>query len=313
VSEPWFSVVVPSYNAEAYIGASVSSVLAQTYDRWDLTVVDDGSTDATLEAIRAFGDRVRLLKQKHAGPSEARNLAIRSSQGDWIAFLDSDDVWEPTKLARQAELVRQRPDVVLVGTDYSRSEHPGSSFRGELAGYPWRRGVPTVLGLLKGNYLHTSSLVVRRAALDRSGLFDPDIYGVEDLDLWVRLAELGSVECIEEVLVHVRRHQGQTTHSLKYHREMVRTFRRFLQKYGGDPKLAHLLRRRIGEMEWDLAYMEREAGHRSLARSAYLRSIPHGPRRWSAMVRAAVLLLPSAVTGDTKGNRNWVPQDSGAL
>ena len=114
------SVVIPAYNAEQHIGRAIDSVLAQTRPADEIIVIDDGSTDATAEVIRSFGDRVTLIQQKNAGVSVARNTGIEAATGDWIAFLDADDEWLPEKLKRQAEHLSRNPDLRWTTGNYYR-------------------------------------------------------------------------------------------------------------------------------------------------------------------------------------------------
>src|SRR5215217_505549 len=108
------SVIMPAYNVAAYIGAAVDSVKAQTVSDWELLIVNDGSTDATCDVARrlAAGDsRIRLLQKENGGISTARNMALRASTGEFLAILDSDDIWEPTYLAEQLAVFALHPDV----------------------------------------------------------------------------------------------------------------------------------------------------------------------------------------------------------
>src|SRR5260370_32555542 len=121
------SVIIPTYNSAAYLGEAIHNVLAQTFQDFEVIVVDDASTDNTKEVVGLIGKRIRYIRQDRAGPSTARNHGILESSGDLIAFLDADDVWLPTKLAKQVDSLKQHPEAVLVYTDYNRSSEPGSS------------------------------------------------------------------------------------------------------------------------------------------------------------------------------------------
>lgn len=105
---PFVSVIIPAYNAEAFIGRTLESVLAQTYENIEVLVVDDGSRDRTAEIVASFAQkdsRVILLKQQNAGVAAARNLAIEKSRGEYIAPLDADDIWYPSKLDKQVQCI----------------------------------------------------------------------------------------------------------------------------------------------------------------------------------------------------------------
>ena len=113
------SIIMPSYNSEKYIVAAIKSVQAQTYENWELIVVDDCSTDSTVDIIRRFEDaRIRLyVKKKNSGAAQSRNKALREAKGKWIAFLDSDDVWHPEKLERQISFMQEH-GYAFTFTDY---------------------------------------------------------------------------------------------------------------------------------------------------------------------------------------------------
>jgi glycosyltransferase involved in cell wall biosynthesis len=294
------SVVIPTYNSAVYLVEAVRSVLAQTYPHVESLIVDDGSTDGTPAAVQPFGERVRLFQQDRAGPSVARNRAILHARGTYLAFLDADDVWLPAKLARQVDFLNRHPEVVLCYTDYCRG--PGGSAAGESQ---LKHHVHPGLGdafypLFRNNFIHTSSVVVRRDALARSGLFDPSLRGSEDIELWLRLACLGPFGAVEEVLVSVRRHAANTTKSLDFVRHQVGATRLMLLRWGKDAAAARLLRQRLGRCCWDLAYAEMAHGNYKRARAAYWESVRHGHRRAGGLARAALLTLPRGLVSMVK-------------
>ena len=189
------SAVIPAYNSAAHIGRAIDSVLAQTRPVDEIVVVDDGSTDNTVEVVRAFGDKVRLITQSNAGASAARNAGIMAATGDWIAFLDADDEWLPEKMALQCDVLTQHPDLAWCTANYyeclceesRRAVHtPIHQCTKRLKGkrffdtyfYAWR------------HYLwgHTDTMVIRRSALLRAGLFRVGQRKANDIDMWLRIA-----------------------------------------------------------------------------------------------------------------------------
>jgi glycosyltransferase involved in cell wall biosynthesis len=233
MDRPSISVIVPTYNRSALLPAAIRSVQGQTHSDWELIVVDDGSTDSTPAALAPLlGDdrRLRLLTNAGAqGPGGARNTGIRAARGALIAFLDSDDSWEPTKLARFAAQFDANPAAVLVASDnrmIDRDKSSATTMKSFLLTtmIPWWRTDPlmrdvtrcddlvrdittiTRPGLFAGltiagfPWVHTSSAMVRRDAAVAAGLFDEALQRTEDIDLWLRLERMGSFVYIDEVL-----------------------------------------------------------------------------------------------------------------
>lgn len=201
------SVVMAAYNAEAYVAEAVESVVAQSYDAWELLVVDDGSTDQTAALVRSVGDeRIRVLSSTHVGVlAQVRNRGIEAARGDAIALLDADDVWLAEKLARQVAVLRERPEVGLVHTRAAAI----------AAGGPWDvdapSGASTFARLLENNFVVSSSVLIRRSVLAEHGAFDPDpvLDGSLDYELWLRLAPRTEFAYLDETLVLYRFHDAQ--------------------------------------------------------------------------------------------------------
>ncbi len=169
------------------------SVYAQTSSAYEIIVVNDGSTDKTREAVSSFGPRVRLLTQMNQGPGAARNLGAHAAKGEWLAFLDADDVWLPVKLSKQLEYVRD-PAVAVVNCRAKTKQ-----------GGPMPAGI-SFDRLWAINDLITSAAIVRRTAFLAIGGFDPrpDLRSAEDYDLWLRLAARGwkIANCPEDLVLY---------------------------------------------------------------------------------------------------------------
>src|SRR6059058_153404 len=132
------SVVIPTFNSADYLAQAIQSVLAQTYQDFEIIVVDDASTDTTEEAVRPYAKRICYVRQEPGGPSMARNRGILQARGELIAFLDADDLWRPTKLARQVEYLKCHPEACLVYTDFTRGHRPGSNDESRLRDFKTR-------------------------------------------------------------------------------------------------------------------------------------------------------------------------------
>lgn len=182
------SIVMPAYNCEKYIVDAINSVLAQTYQNWELLVLDDGSKDNTLQIINEFGkkdSRVRPLQnEKNMGVSATRNKGIDLATGDWIAFLDSDDLWEPSKLEKQLKVANvQSAEFLFTGSSYINEE--GELFKG-IFEVPER---VTYKKLRKHNVISCSSVLVKKKYFKNIKMEKDDIH--EDYAVWLRILKLG--------------------------------------------------------------------------------------------------------------------------
>lgn len=197
---PLVSVIIPVYNGERFLGEALRSVFTQAYEPFEVLVVDDGSTDGSRCIAEQFSG-VRVLSGPHQGVSRARNRAVAASQGDFLAFLDADDIWLPGKLSGQVAMARTQPQfgVVMVWQDYR--------FDGAVPA--WFRG-PTDGGAEPG--FMPSSWLVRRDCWDLVGPFAPDLTHGEDIDWLSRARHLGvEVGTVEERLLTRRIHAGNVS------------------------------------------------------------------------------------------------------
>lgn len=201
------SVVVPAYNAGLYLKQTLESALGQTYKVVEIIVVDDGSTDDTSIISRQFGDAIQYIYQPNRGLSAARNTAIRHARAEFIALLDSDDLWEPEFLQRMIPLLKLHPKAAgaYCGFQYINS-------KSEIVGKPSVKIVPPEQfhSAMKynGNWLAPCSVIFRRQLADEAGLFDESLHAVEDWDLWIRLSEKHPFVGLPEALVRYRRHEN---------------------------------------------------------------------------------------------------------
>ena len=210
---PIVSVIIPTYNRAAYVGQAIESVCRQTLQEWELMVVDDGSTDQTREVVAHYltDRRIRYLSQTHQERSAARNLGIVSSSAPYVALLDADDFWMPDKLAKQVTAMAQHPKVGLCYTLIRQVDEQGRTLDPIRDG---RARAGRILSyVLQDNCIGTSSVLIRRHCLGRSGLFDTSLpaYGREDWDLWIRLTRWYPVLPLEEELTLHRVHAGNSS------------------------------------------------------------------------------------------------------
>jgi glycosyltransferase involved in cell wall biosynthesis len=211
MSQPKVSVLIPVYNGQEFISSAVDSALAQHDVPVEVIVIDDGSTDDTPRLLSQYGDRIRVLRQKNGGHVNARNNGAKIATGQWLAFLDADDLWRPEKLSRQLALAT--PEIGLVYTD---RENFGATERVKKVGqddYALYRG-DLFEPLLLGNFIPVASVIIRRDWWDQLGGFDESLRVVEDWDLWFRFAAAGGVaEVVREPLTLYRWHAGSMTNN----------------------------------------------------------------------------------------------------
>lgn len=200
-----FSVIIPAYNVEAYIGETIESVLSQKGVGFEIIVVDDGSTDQTLEVARSFKQKVTVVTQENGGPSEARNNGVRLAKGNVIAFVDSDDIWMPGKL--YAQKLKLENGFKLVYTNRFNIGQISDLPKLQSDVIPMREG-DIWEELLFANTITTSSVVIMKDLFQSIGGFRNDLTSCEDWDLWLRCSEKYEIGYCSEPLVQYRLHVG---------------------------------------------------------------------------------------------------------
>lgn len=213
MNRPHFSVVIPTHNRAGFLSRALQSVLDQSWADFEIIVVDDGSTDDTAAMVRKCADRrVRLVQQPQGERAAARNKGIRLAQGEYIAFLDDDDLWAPTKLANSLRAF----DTIKVGVVYTGWRYMDASegLLPQAPHVPEKRG-QVARDLLFDCWFPTSAAVVRRSSIERAGEFDDTLVPVEDWDLWIRIAGQGDeFNFASEPLLSYRLHEQNSTKAL---------------------------------------------------------------------------------------------------
>jgi glycosyltransferase involved in cell wall biosynthesis len=176
------TIVIPAYNAELWLRDALDSAVAQSYPAHEIIVVDDGSKDRTEEIARSFGDKIRYIKQPNQGVSAARNAAIREATGDWIAFLDSDDLMVPEKLEKQVAVVEAKPGLIVVYSAFQYFYPDGTTQK--MSAFPAEDLWPA---LRYRTPILPSTAMIRRSAFDEVGGFSTEYAYGEDWELWFRL------------------------------------------------------------------------------------------------------------------------------
>jgi glycosyltransferase involved in cell wall biosynthesis len=271
------SVVIPTLNRWPWLERSLRGALAQNDVSIEIAVVDDGSTDATGRMLRAPGDpRVRVLTHaRPMGVAASRNHGIREARGEWIAFLDDDDLWAPDKLSVQLAAVRR------TGADfaYCAAAHVHGDLRLiEIEPAPTPDSLAD--GLLSTNALPagSSNIIIRRRTLIELGGFDESLFHLADWDLWLRLVQQANGVACDKVLVGYVKHSENMLG--RNERDFFREFERFAAKHRDASRGAGRDIDRVGVARW-VATTHRRAGRRGDAAAAYLRAVRFGDRRRS--------------------------------
>ena len=195
------SCIVPVFNGEKYLAEAVDSILAQTYRPLEIIVADDGSTDGTAAVVASYGDQLRYNRQEHAGAPVARNLGLTIARGEFVAFLDSDDLWHPEKLQRQMARFQARPELDLCVTHVQNFWIP--DLEDEKARFQNHRLAAALPGYV------TQTLLARRSAFEAVGLFNENLRVGDPADWFLRASERGLVtEMLTDILVYRRMHES---------------------------------------------------------------------------------------------------------
>ena len=207
---PKVSVIIPTYQHAHFVAEAIESVLAQTYPDYEIIVVDDGSTDDTVEVLSRFGERITVIHQPNRGVSAARNTGIRASKGEHIAFLDADDVWMPDKLEKQIPLLERDEAVGLVGSDMMIFDEHGTR-SGIFERTPPQSGMvyATLFASIGRSFILMPTVVVRRRCFDEVGFFDETLTISEDADMWLRISQRWAVDFVSEPLAKYRMSANQ--------------------------------------------------------------------------------------------------------
>lgn len=301
---PVVSVIIPTHNRAALVQEAVKSALAQTFTGIEIVIVDDGSVDGTETALQPLTKtgRVRSIRQANAGPAAARNRGIREARGEWVAFLDDDDLFEPDKIEKQMALAARMPDARFIHSDFRKfnEESPDlgvrdtSWFSGDM--YP---------GILEhwSTLMASPCVMVRRDVLAEVGGFDETMRWAEELDLWRRIARKYPFFHVPEPLTKVRQ-QAVSLSSDKS--RAADPYRIMLEKaFADDPKLDEAFRRRaLAAMYTNVSHNllgEGGATEMRLARGFARTALGYRPLEAGAWAGLAASFIPRGVRGRLAG------------
>jgi glycosyltransferase involved in cell wall biosynthesis len=314
---PLITVVMPAYNASFFIVDAMRSVLDQDYPNIELIVVDDGSSDGTAAAAERFDDRVRVVRQRNAGPAAARNRGLEAAKGDFIAFLDADDVWLPGKLTAQVRYLQDHPETGVVFGGFMLW-HPTVDGAFVPPPEPHNADGPLKLVAACSGWIYKDLLLdsvvciitamVRKSVLDAVGNFDESLRTGEDYDFWLRASRQFRADKLDRALACYRLHPGGTTKVPRAENNEYRVLQKNLALYGstGPDNLAptaDALRARLFKLCFDHGYLHMRSGDPQVARNAFVTAIHHSPfepKAWAYWMLAGLTHMLSGRSSKTR-------------
>jgi len=303
---PSVSVIIPAYNSVRTIARTIDSVIAQSFHDFEIVVVDDGSNDGTPEAVARYGSRITLIRQNRGGPSAARNAGARVAKGKYFAFLDSDDCWMPSMLARCMGALAANPHCVLVYSDLLTVDSEGRAAGVELVNTPTAHA-PSLDELLQRMWpIYPCATVMRSDAFHGAGGFCEALSGCEDIHFWVVMRKQGEFLYLSEKLAR---------YTYDTYPAILKALRR--DEAGGAAKFNAVMRSDFGDSaEGLIAYFAKHKvsllsrigllamrhGDRRAARRSFMRAIAWDPYRVKTYLRLMRTFLPTSVAARLSGH-----------
>ena len=296
---PKVTVVIPVYNGERYIRATLESVFAQTYQNYEIICVDDGSKDGSVAILNSYAERIQVICQANMGQAGARNAGVRSGTGTYVALLDQDDLWYPWKLERQVALLEAHPEAVMAHCDMDWIDETGNVIQRNRVSAA-RMSAPKGLTMTRlfgwDPCIYPSTTLIRKTAFERVGGFDPEIpwYG-EDIDLMLRLREEGQFLFLGETGTQYRKHSSNCSGAGTD--AMFRCAEKFFQKlktrYAQDRGKVAVLDKFLAQVYSDWGKTKMYSGLRREAQRLFLRSLKYYPWNFKTYSRLARASAPT--------------------
>jgi glycosyltransferase involved in cell wall biosynthesis len=305
LNAPLISVIMPVFNRLGLLRTAVQSVGAQTHTNWELVIANDGSDHPTCDYLSGLPDhdpRIRVLTLEHSGnPSIARNAALQRASGAYVAFLDSDDVWLPIKLATQLAALRANPTARWSYTAVEHIDESGgpASHRQEASWLPLEGHIVESL-LTVAAYVATPTVMAERGLIEETGAFDATLRFGEDYDLWIRFAIRSPVALVDQKLTRVRRHAANHSHDRSgFHRDWIRLYEKAVGRLPG-PRLQDLCRTQRRQLVVALAALQAKDGDWRAASHTIAAESLHSwasPGFWLDLAKAGLRPLRALMRG----------------
>lgn len=292
---PLVSVIIPAFNAEAFILEAIDSITAQAYPAVEILVVDDGSRDATVALVKKACPQARVIQQANAGAAAARNTGLKAAQGTFICFLDADDAWFPGKLHAQVAHLTQHPATGVVFHHwYVWQPDPDGQYTApkvQQCANPQQID-PAHSGwiyhhLLLSCIVHTSTVMMRREVLEKIGLFKTELVTGEDYDYWFRVSRHFQIDKLNGIYSLYRAAEGSLTSTPKQANNEYDVLNHAIKQWGtaspdGNSVSPRELNERQAKLAFDFGYAHYYDGSAKIARQAFAQCLKHQPSRWRA-------------------------------
>jgi len=299
---PQVSVIIPVYNGEKYIEEALESVFTQTFQDFEVIVINDGSTDGTEQRLAKYFPRIRYLLQDNQGQSASRKVGLELAKGSLIAFLDADDVWLPKKLERQVEFTHTHPEYGIVTTDQE-------CFRGDEVVCPSYKGLFEIANgfilekIIFGHWISASAALIRRECFDKVEFYssEPPEFS-EDWLMWMQIAAYYPVHFIDEVLVRRRLHAANASYQREegQFQSLLRNLEILREKIPQLKARPDLINEAAFRICFNRGLGDLRAVRLPRAREKLRRAVGYKPYSFKALLLLAVSYLPSSVLGAIK-------------
>jgi len=308
-NQPLVSVIIPAYNASLYISEAIQSVLEQDYKNIEIIVINDGSTDDTSSILEEFNNNIIIINQENSGAAVARNKGLRAARGEYIAFLDADDVWLPGKLYTQVKYLEDHPDVGMVYCSWSewypddngKYSLPDNSLYQNLdSGVDKEHSGWLYTKLLREPILNTDAVMIRTSIVKEVGFFDETLLRGQDYDYWLRLSRLTQIHKLKAILCLYRIHSKSISNKPHPHNYGYYVLKQNLDRWGNiGPDGTTVSKKDIEEVlaniSFRFGYMHYLNGDPWLAHKAFRTSIMHQPFRIKSWVYLLLSIIKSTM------------------
>ena len=303
------SVIIPTYNCAQYITEAVESVLNQTYKDFEIIVVDDGSTDNTKEVIKPYLNKIKYIYQQNSGPSAARNRGIKEAKGEYIAFLDADDIWLAQKLELQIKFMEKEKEVGLIFSDMILFNEKGiiknsflkeKLFFNKLSIKPLSSTEKVIYdnvfnALLQENFIPTNTVIVKKECFNKVGFFDKTLFSVEDRDMWLRIGLFYDIGFINFPLVLTRFHETNISANQELAlKSRLKVMKKFLNYSNLPIKSKKIIKQTINKIYFDLGYLYFTYEKFPLSRIYFRKFLKENPFIFKPWIYILLSVLPTS-------------------